>query len=57
MNKDFLKKTVIFRGMNDDELDAALSALKSSENDFSKDEVILYAGSTTNMMGQCSHRK
>ncbi len=51
MDKDFLKKTAIFRGMKDSELDAALSALKSSENDFSKDEVILYAGSTTNMMG------
>ena len=51
MDKDFLKKTAIFRGMKDSELDAALSALKSSENDFSKDEVILYAGSTTDMMG------
>ena len=51
MNKDFLKKTVIFRGMNDDELDAALSALNSSEKKYTKDEVILHAGSITNMMG------
>jgi CRP-like cAMP-binding protein len=51
MDKDLLKKTVIFRGMEDDELDAALSALKSSEKEFLKDEVILYAGSTTDMMG------
>ena len=51
MNKDFLKKTVIFRGMNDDELNAALSALSSSEKKYTKDEVILHAGSITNMMG------
>lgn len=51
MNKDFLKKTVIFRGMNDDELNAALSALNSSEKKYTKDEVILHAGSITNMMG------
>ena len=36
MNKDFLKKTVIFRGMNDDELDAALSALNSSEKNIQR---------------------
>ena len=51
MDKDLLKKTVIFRGMEDDELDAALSALKASEKKFLKDEVILHAGSTTDMMG------
>ncbi len=51
MDKDFLKKTMIFHGMEDDELDAALSALKSSEKKYLKDEVILYAGSTTDMMG------
>ena len=51
MDKNLLKATVIFRGMNDDELDSALLTLKSSEKEFIKDEVILYAGSTTNMMG------
>ena len=51
MDKELLKKTVIFRGMEDDELDTALSALKSSEKKFLKDEVILYAGSTTDRMG------
>ena len=51
MDKDLLKKTVIFRGMNDNELDTALSALKSSEKEFLKDEVILHAGSTTTTMG------
>ena len=51
MDKDLLKKTVIFRGMNDNELDMALSALKSSEKEFLKDEVILHAGSTTTTMG------
>jgi len=51
MDKNLLKATVIFRGLNDDELDSALLTLKSSEKEFIKDEVILYAGSTTNMMG------
>ncbi len=51
MDKGFLKQTVIFHGMEDDELDAALSALKSSEKEYLKDEVILHAGSTTDMMG------
>ena len=51
MDKDLLKKTVIFRGMNDNELNTALSALKSTEKEFLKDEVILHAGSTTTTMG------
>ena len=51
MDKDLLKTTVIFRGMNDNELTTALSALRSTEKEFLKDEVILFAGSTTNTMG------
>jgi CRP-like cAMP-binding protein len=51
MDKVLLKKTVILRGMNDNELDTALSALKSSEKEYLKDEVILHAGSTTTTMG------
>ena len=51
MDKEKLKKTVVFRGMEDDELDAALAALGAAERKYAKDEVILHAGSTTDMMG------
>ena len=51
MDKEKLKKTVVFRGMNDDELDTALIALGAAEREYAKDEVILHAGSTTDMMG------
>ena len=51
MDKDLLKSSVVFRGMTDDELAAALAALKASEKDYVKDEVILHAGSTTDTMG------
>ena len=51
MDKELLKKSIVFRGMTDDELAAALAALKASEKDYVKDEVILHAGSTTDMMG------
>ena len=51
MDKEFLKRSIVFRGMTDDELTAALAALRASEKDYVKDEVILHAGSTTDMMG------
>ena len=51
MDKEKLKKTVVFRGMEDDELDVALAALGAAERKYAKDEVILHAGSTTDMMG------
>lgn len=51
MDKKALKKTVVFRGMVDDELDAALAALRAVEKRYERDEVILHAGSTTNLMG------
>jgi CRP-like cAMP-binding protein len=37
--------------MDDDELDTALIALGAAEREYAKDEVILHAGSTTDMMG------
>lgn len=51
MDKELLKKTVVFRGMTDDELAAALSALRAGTKEYAKEEVILHAGSTTDMMG------
>lgn len=51
MDKKLLKNSIVFRGMTDDELEAALAALRASEKDYVKDAVILHAGSTTDMMG------
>ena len=51
MDRKQLRKTVVFRGMNDEELSAALFALRSSVKEYAKDELILHAGSTTDMMG------
>ena len=50
MDKVFLKRTVIFRGMTDDELDTALRALEAREKDYRKDEYILHAADTTDYM-------
>ena len=51
MDKELLKKSIVFHGMTDDELTAALAALRAFEKDYVKDEVIMHAGSTTDMMG------
>ena len=51
MDREQLRKTVVFRGMNDEELSAALFALRSSVKEYAKDELILHAGNTTDMMG------
>ena len=51
MNKEHLKKTAVFRGMTDEELDAALSALRASVKEYEKDQVILHAGTPTDIMG------
>lgn len=51
MDREQLRKTVVFRGMSDEELNAALYALRSSVKEYAKDELILHAGSTTDMMG------
>jgi len=51
MDRETLKRTVVFCGMGDDELDTALAALCAAERKYAKDEVILHAGSTTDIMG------
>ena len=51
MNKEYLKKSAIFRGMNDEELVVALKALRAAQKSFAKDEGILRAGETTDLMG------
>ena len=51
MDKEFLKKTVIFKGMTDDEIDIALKALLAKEKSYDKDSFILLAGDVTDKMG------
>ena len=51
MDKAFLRKTAVFRGMTDEELDSALVSLTASERSYLRDEVILHAGDTTGSIG------
>ena len=51
MTKVDITKSVIFRGMSDSEADAAMKALAAAEHSFAKDEIILHAGDTTEIMG------
>ncbi len=51
MDETDIKRSVIFRGMSNSEADAAMKALASVEHSFAKDEIILHAGDTTDVMG------
>ena len=51
MNKDDLRKTMLFREMTDDEIMSALSHLSASEKSYQKGEIILHSGSFTDKMG------
>ena len=51
MNIDLIKNTIIFHGMNDDEISASLQYLQASERTFKKGDTILHAGDTTENMG------
>lgn len=51
MDKTFLEKTMIFRGLSDCEIDSALTVLRSVEKKYEKDTTILYAGDVTDQMG------
>ena len=51
MNKDILKKTVIFHGMSDEEIDTAVSTLTSFRKKYKKGDFILEAGSITEYLG------
>ena len=51
MNRETIEKSVIFRGMTTDEMDAALSSLMSREKKYVRNEIILHAGDTTECMG------
>ena len=51
MNKDVLRKTMLFREMTDEEITSALSHLSASEKYYQKGEIILHSGSFTDKMG------
>ncbi len=51
MQTDLLRKISLFRGMDDAEITTALSALAAKEKTYEKDETILYAGSTIELIG------
>ena len=44
MQMDVIQQVALFRGMDEVELAAALSALSAKEKTYEKDETILYAG-------------
>ena len=48
---DVIQQIALFRGMDEAELAAALSALSAKEKTYEKDETILYAGNVSEHMG------
>lgn len=48
---DVIQQVALFRGMDEAELAAALSALSAKEKTYEKDETILYAGNVSEHMG------
>ena len=51
MNIEFLKTTMIFRGMDDDEIRDSLKFLHANERNFKKGAAILHAGNVTDKLG------
>ena len=51
MQMDVIQQIALFRGMDEAELAAALSALSAKEKTYEKDETILYAGNVSEHMG------
>ncbi len=51
MNKAFLQKTMLFRGMSPEEIKQALSVMQAQEKKFQKGEAIMLSGNTTHRMG------
>ena len=51
MNIEFLKTTMIFRGMDDDEIRDSLKFLQANERNFKKGAAILHAGNVTDKLG------
>ena len=51
MDIEMLERTVLFRGMCDEEVTAALNSLAATVKVFEKDEIILHAGDIIDTMG------
>lgn len=51
MKTQLLQQTMIFRGMSEEEIGAALASLCTGERKYKKGSAILRAGSTTDLMG------
>ena len=51
MQTDVIRQITLFRGMDDAELAAALSALSAKEKTYERDETILHAGAVSERMG------
>lgn len=51
MNPETLKKVVLFRGMNEKEIETALQKLSAREKSYRKNETILHSGEATPYVG------
>ena len=51
MDIQFIKNTALFRGMSEEEVLSALKVLQAVERQYIKDDLVLYAGDTTDRMG------
>ncbi len=51
MNTDILRKTILFKGLDETELACALAALRSYQKIYRKGEAVFRAGSVTGCMG------
>ena len=51
MNDDFLKKSILFKGMTDPERDECLLTLNTHRKSYKKGDAILHAGNPTDQMG------
>ena len=50
-NPQIISKTILFHGMSEEELEAALQSLQAEEKDYRKGQLILHAGKRTDRMG------
>lgn len=51
MDIQFIKNTALFRCMSEDEVLSALKVLRAAERQYKKDDIVFYAGDTTERMG------
>ena len=51
MDKAFLKNSILFRGMSEEDISAAVSFLQAQEQEYKKGDFVFHAGSQTDRMG------